>query len=238
MLRPTRLLVALATIAVVAIVGTAAAFAHTGLTPDEAAPGTVITLELSVQNERPDSGTTQVQLLFPDGTPIAVVELPPVEGWTATVDGASLGEPATGVTWTRPDGPPGENPVLPLRLGPLPAEEGRLQFKVVQTYANGDVDRWIEDWPAGAPEPERPGPVLDLVAGGPGDPAPPTTAAPTTATTEAPTTSTEGSTTTTVAAEVDDADDGAPVAALVVGALVIAALAGTGVWFRARRAGR
>jgi Domain of unkown function (DUF1775) len=55
---------------------------------------------------------------------------------------------------------------LPITLGPLPTDPGRLQLKVLQTWSNGDVDHWIDEWPEGAPEPGNPGPVLDLVAGG------------------------------------------------------------------------
>jgi hypothetical protein len=55
-----------------------------------------------------------------------------------------------------------------LTIGPLPDSEGRMQFKVLQTYSDGTEDAWISDWPVGAPEPDKPGPVIDLVAGAPG----------------------------------------------------------------------
>jgi hypothetical protein len=55
-----------------------------------------------------------------------------------------------------------------LTIGPLPDTEGRLQFKVVQTYSDGSEDAWIDDWPEDQPEPPNPGPILDLVAGAPG----------------------------------------------------------------------
>ena len=42
---------------------------------------------------------------------------------------------------------------------------GPLQFKVLQTYDNGDVDRWIEDATEGA---DNPGPVVDVVEAAPG----------------------------------------------------------------------
>ena len=50
----------------------------------------------------------------------------------------------------------------------------QLQFKVLQTYSNGAVDRWIEPWPAGQPEPERPAPVLAVEGATPGQSTSPT----------------------------------------------------------------
>ena len=79
------------------------------------------------------------------------------------------------VTWSRPSGPAGESPQLPIRLGTFPGQPGQVQFKVIQTYADGTVARWIADWPAGAPEPEMPGPVLKLEPGAAGDIPPSTT---------------------------------------------------------------
>jgi hypothetical protein len=138
------------------------------------------------------------------------------------VQGGQVGGPATGVTWTRPSGPNDESPVVALRLGPLPTTPGRLQFKLLQTYSNGAVHRWIDDWPEGAEEPEMPGPVLDLVAGGPGEVPPPTAATTAAPTTGAPATTTTEPTTTTTVAEDDDDDDSFPVLPVVLGAVVVA----------------
>ena len=148
-----------------AVLGQAtAAWAHSEFDPGTVEVGSTPALNLNVENEQSDAGTTGVQLIFPDGTPITVAGLPPVAGWTSTVQGGAVGGTATGITWTRPTGSPAENPALPLTLGPLPDSAKRLQFKVLQTYSNGDVERWIEDWPAGAPEPDKPGPVLEVQA--------------------------------------------------------------------------
>jgi hypothetical protein len=133
-----------------------------------------------------------------------------------------VGGTATGVTWTRPNPPADEDALVSLRLGPLPTTPGRLQFKLLQTYSNGAVHRWIDDWPEGAEEPEMPGPVLDLVPGGPGE-IPPSTAPTTVAsTTGAPATTTTEPTTTTTVAENDDDDDSFPVLPVVLGAVVVA----------------
>jgi uncharacterized protein len=234
--RVLRSLVVGAIVAVSVVAGAGSAWAHAELEPATAAPGSVITLTLEVANEMQGQSTTKVQLLFPDGMPIPVVELPPVAGWTATVDGGSLGpdSTATGVTWSRPTGPAGESPRLPLRLGPLPEVPSRLQFPVLQTYSNGEEVRWIEPNPEGGDEPEHPMPVLTLVAGGPGDPPPPTAA---TTTTVAPSTSstTDAEAQPATTAADDEDDDAAPVGLVVaIIAVLVAAAAGGAWWWRSR----
>jgi periplasmic copper chaperone A len=243
-MRAVRSVVVGAVVAVWVALGAGAAWAHTAFEPSTAAPGTVITLELEVAGEIPGASTTKVQLLFPDGMPIPVVELPPVAGWTATVDGGSLGadSTATGATWTRPSGPPDEDVRLPIRLGPLPETPQRLQFPVLQAYSNGEEVRWIEPNPAGGPEPEHPMAVLELVPGGPGDPPPATVAPATTTTTQPVTSSTTEEILTTTADEGDDGDDGsnAGVVLAVIAAVVV--LGGGGFWWwrsrQARQAGQ
>jgi uncharacterized protein YcnI len=207
------------------------AAAHNEWDPETAAPGSVVDLTLFVEDEQPDAGTTTVELFFP--APITVAALPAVPGWTATPMDGELGGPASGVTWA--GGPAPGDVELPIRLGPLPNEPGRLQFKTVQTYDNGEVDRWIDNWPEGAPEPPAPGPVLDLVPGGPGS-IPATTAS---STTIASTTTTTTASTTTeadqaAAGDTDDSDSN--VVPIVVAAAVILAVAGgVFVFVRSRR---
>jgi periplasmic copper chaperone A len=216
------------------VVAATPAAAHNEWEPSTAAPGSVVDLTLFVEGEQPDAGTTTVELFFP--APITVAALPAVPGWTATLMDGQLGGPASGVTWA--GGPTPGDLELPIRLGPLPGDPGRLQFKTVQAYDNGVVDRWIDVWPEGAPEPPAPGPVLDLVPGGPGS-IPATTAAPTTTT--ASTTTTTASTTTTEADEAaaedtNDDSDGNVVLWVAVAAAVVLAVAGGGfAYLRSRR---
>jgi Domain of unkown function (DUF1775) len=208
------------------------AAAHNEWEPSTAAPGSVVDLTLFVAGEQQDAGTTTVQLFFP--APITVAALPAVSGWTATLMDGQLGAPASGVTWA--GGPAPGDLELPIRLGPLPGEPGRLQFKTVQTYDNGEVDRWIDEWPEGAPEPPAPGPVLDLVPGGPGS-IPATTAAPTT--TAATTTTTAASTTTeagqAAAEDTDDDSDSNVVPWVVAAVVILAAAGGAFAYLRSRR---
>jgi Domain of unkown function (DUF1775) len=222
-----------ATAAAGLVLAAAPAAAHNEWEPGTAAPGSVIDLTLFVEDEQPDAGTTTVELFFP--APITVAALPAVPGWTATPMDGEVGGPASGVTWA--GGPAPSDVELPIRLGPLPSEPGRLQFKTVQTYDNGAVDRWIDEWPEGAPEPPALGPVLDLVLGGTGS-IPATTASPTTTAASTTTTTTAATSTETGQAAADDADDDSSsnVVPWVVGAAVIVAVAGGVVaYLRSRR---
>jgi uncharacterized protein YcnI len=193
-------------------VTTGVAFAHTGWEPDAVAPGTVASLTLSVAAENDDAGTVKVELYFPDGVSFTTVEPTAPAGWTVTTQ--PPGGTGANVTWSRPTGPAGESPQLPIRLGTFPAQPGQVQFKVIQTYADGTIARWISDWPAGAPEPEMPGPVLKLEPGAAGDVPPSTT------TTSAPaTTTTKG----LIAPNptVPDDDDGGSSTGLIIGAVAL-----------------
>jgi len=206
----------------------APAGAHTGFVPDQVAPGSIVTVTLDAADERDAAAMSKVELYFPEGVEVgardATTEAP---GWAATVH-------ADRVEWS---GPPADgDQSFTVTLGPLPAEPGRLQFKVLQTYDNGDVDRWIEDFPAGGPEPEMPGPVLDLVPGAAGEVAPtlpvPTTEASTTTAPE--TTSTVGSSEPVPFTSDDDGDGSGSDGPLVIG-LVVAVLVGTAAFFVWRR---
>jgi uncharacterized protein YcnI len=214
------------------VLAAAPAAAHNEWEPNTAAPGSVVDLTLFIEDEQPDAGTTKVELFFP--APITVAALPATPGWAATPMHGRLGGPASGVTWT--GGPAQGDVELPIRLGPLPGQPGRLQFKTVQAYDNGEVDRWIDEWPEGAPEPPAPGPVLDLVPGGPGSiPATtasaPSTTAPTTTTTAATTTETDQE----AAEDTDHDSDSSVVPWVVAAAAVLVVAAGVFAFLRARR---
>jgi hypothetical protein len=206
------------------------AWAHSGFDPSTVPAASATSVILSVENERSDAGTVKVQLHFPDDARVVLAERPVATGWNVEILGGEVGEPVTDVVWSRPSAAPGDDPALSITLGPFPDGAGRLQFKVLQTYSSGDVDRWIQDWPAGAPEPDRPGPVLEVT--GPA----PTTSAPTIsapATTAAPTTAPATTTTTTAAEPGDGGTNAGLVAAIVV--LALAGLGGLVLAWRRRR---
>jgi uncharacterized protein len=188
------------------------AAAHTGWKPDAAAPGSIASLSLSVAAENDDAGTLKVELYFPEGVDLTTVEPTAPPGWTVAT--RPPGGTGANVTWSRPSGPAGESPQLPIRLGTLPSTPGQVQFKVIQTYADGTVARWIGDWPAGAPEPENPGPVLKLEPGAAGELPPSTTAS-------SSSTSTSRAATTTTTAPAKSGDDDSDSSGLIIGAVAL-----------------
>ena len=167
-MRTTIALVVLAATLVVA----SAASAHVTLQPTEVAPGDFTRLDVRVPNERDDAGTTKVEVQFPPG--FAFVSTEPVPGWTAVVkkrkaakpieaEGEKLTEEVDTITWTG-DGKtgivkPGEFQDFGLSVGMPDAPGETLTFKALQTYAGGEVVRWI-----GPPDSEEPAPQVVLTS--------------------------------------------------------------------------
>lgn len=139
-----------------ALLPVGSASAHVEFDPAKVPAESSPRLDMVVENENP-TGTVKVQLVFPKR--LVVVEIEPVAGWTSAVDGGAFGGSAEGITWSR-ETADAEDPHLPFTIGPVPRKQTKLQFKVIQTYADGSVDRWIEKAVPGAPEPELPMPVL------------------------------------------------------------------------------
>ena len=156
-MKRTLTIFALASAAVVA--SALPASAHVELQPSSAAVGTTTKFNLFVEDEKSDAGTTKIELFFPTGVELTVAAAGVPAGWKVTAQGGAIGSTATGLTWAGPalDG----NANLAVTLGPLPAASSVLSFKVVQTYDNGDTDRWI-----GSAGDSNPGPQLTLVAQG------------------------------------------------------------------------
>jgi uncharacterized protein YcnI len=161
---------------VAAIVGLApAAWAHVTVNPNEAPKGGFAKVSFRVPNERDDSGTTKLEVSFPTDHPIASVAVRPVPGWTYAVTKTKLAQPiksddgdvteaVTKIAWTGGPIKPGEFQEFDVSMGPLPSDVDQLVFKVLQTYASGEVVRWIDEAQPGAAEPDHPAPVLKLTA--------------------------------------------------------------------------
>lgn len=191
MRRRTRVI--LSAVAGFAVIGASSgvAFAHSEISPASAPAGAETELTLKLENERSSASTVKVEMFFPDGQEIVVTKVPDVGEWSGAPQGGpgggpgALGDPAPGITWQRPSGTPSDDLSLTFSLV-LPDRAGTIQMAVLQTYSDGTVDRWIDPWPSGQPEPESPGPRLTLTAA----PAPTSTSAVTTA--SAPTSTTLG----------------------------------------------
>ncbi|HEY1484825.1 MAG TPA: YcnI family protein [Micromonosporaceae bacterium] len=171
-----------------------AAFAHVTVSPSSAAQGSEAVVTFRVPTESPTASTTKVDLNFPYQTePIAVVNVEQVPGWTAVVKQAKLTTPlkdddgnevtsaVSEIIWTA-DSPQsaiqrGQFQQFPIQLGPLPTNTSSIAFKVLQTYSNGNVVRWIEAPVAGQPEPDNPTPILTLTPASGSNASTPATAA-------------------------------------------------------------
>lgn len=146
-----------------------AAQAHVTVQPEEVVAGGFERLDVRVPNERDDSNTTKVEVEFPPGFIFLSTE--PVPGWTSKIERRKLDEPVeeygeefteevdtVSFTATGDGVAPGEFQDFGLSAG-LPEEPGRLTFKALQSYDNGDVVRWI-----GSEDAEEPAPILTLAA--------------------------------------------------------------------------
>lgn len=155
------------------------ASAHVTVNPREATKGGFAKLAFRVPNERPDSGTTKLEVSFPVEHPLAHVNVRPVAGWAYTIERQKLAKPIPSeepgeeavteyiskITWEGGTIGPGEFQEFEVSGGPLPDDVDQIVFKAVQTYASGEVVRWIEEPAASGEEPEHPAPILSLVSG-------------------------------------------------------------------------
>ena len=154
------------------------ALAHVTVSSTDAAPGGFGKLVFRVPNESDDATTTKLQVQLPTDTPFASVSTKPMPGWTVDaeptklpepvdVDGATVTEAVTTVTWTAQRGggiAPDQFAEFEISVGPFPDDVESMSFPATQTYDDGEVVKWNQPVKPGAPEPEHPAPALDLTA--------------------------------------------------------------------------
>jgi uncharacterized protein YcnI len=156
--------------------------AHVTVSSSDAVQGGHAEISFRVPTESDTAATVKLQVAFPTDTPIASVSVLPHPGWTYKVTrapvaapvpdghGGQVTEAVSQIEWSAagPDTAvkPGEYEVFRVSAGPLPKTD-RVVFKVLQTYGDGQVVRWIDE-PAveGAPEPGHPAAVLALSPAG------------------------------------------------------------------------
>jgi uncharacterized protein YcnI len=131
----------------------AAAQAHIQVTPSTVAPGDAAKFTVLVPGER-DSETVKVELQMPSGLLPFSYEDP--AGWKRSLVKASNGS-VERVVWT--GRAPSDGFTEFSFLAGTPEKPGELQFKALQTYADGTVVRWI-----GAPDSENPAAVVKVDA--------------------------------------------------------------------------
>ena len=168
---------ALAAIASLGLLATPA-FAHVTVNPSEANQGGYTKVAFRVPNETDNALTTQIEVVIPTDHPIASVSVRPHPGWSYTVektklttpittdDGNKVEEAVSKITWKGGSIKPGEFDEFEVSMGPLPDSVDSITFKVLQTYSNGDIVRWIDEAAPGAKEPDHPAPVLKLIKAG------------------------------------------------------------------------
>ncbi|MFP5376124.1 MAG: YcnI family protein [Acidimicrobiia bacterium] len=173
-----RRLVPVAVALLTAVAAAVPAAAHVTVNPREVPKGSFAKLAFRMPNERPDSGSVKLEVTFPPEHPFRSVSVRPQPGWAFTVEKTALAtpieregrEPVTEVvskiTWTGGPVNPDEFEEFEVSAGPMPEDADELVFKAVQTYASGEVVRWIEEATPGGEEPEHPAPVLRLTGDG------------------------------------------------------------------------
>ena len=134
------------------------ASSHVEVRPKRAPAGSEARLTLEVENERSTSATRRVDVQLPAGVTSAAGQK--LRGWKLRLRPAS-GAPRRMILTA----PPGseltghEASRFRFTIG-LPSDGGRrIAFKVLQTYDNGEVVRWI-----GPPGASEPAPTLRLTA--------------------------------------------------------------------------
>ena len=165
-------------LAVLGFAGTAGA--HVTISPNSATSGGDVRIAFRVPTESDTASTVKLEVAIPTDKPIPVVATMPMPGWTVatektklatpvkTDDGDTITEAISRITWTASPAAgikPGQFQEFPVSLESLPSS-GRLVFKVLQTYSDGTVVRWIDEAGEGQPEPEHPAPVLTLARSG------------------------------------------------------------------------
>jgi uncharacterized protein len=132
-----------------------------------------------VPNESAAASTVELQVQFPQSTPIASVLAQPHAGWRVSTTTAKLATPihtddgditqaVSTITW-RADSkatgiPVGQFDQFTVLAGQLP-DAASLTFPAIQTYSDGTVVKWIEvAAPGSTTEPDHPAPVLALAA--------------------------------------------------------------------------
>jgi periplasmic copper chaperone A len=151
--------------ALAALIAAPIAAAHVTVNPSTAAAGSFARFDVRVPTER-DVDTTEVTLQLPEG--LFFVSFQPKPGWTRTVKMEQLAQPVevfgdeitervASVTWSGGRIAPGEFDEFGMSAR-MPEQAGtELVFPALQTYAGGEVVRWI-----GPPDADEPAPRIEV----------------------------------------------------------------------------
>ncbi|MGW5639809.1 DUF1775 domain-containing protein [Streptomyces sp. NPDC003832] len=234
-LRRTGVLGAVALTAVVATAGSAAAHADVEAKGARALDQNA-ELVFTAASESASAGISKLEVVLPEGiNPEDITYESGPDGW-------ELAATSRGYTVSGPKLAVGTDVEYVVTVRQLP-DTKTLIFKTLQTYSDGQVDRWIEEEEESGGDGHghgHPAPRLELKAAAPGaesvSPTPteePTSAAPSAGPAAGGTPDQESA---TPAAAAGQDDDGMSVAVPIgIGAAVLVALAGGWWWFRSRK---
>jgi uncharacterized protein YcnI len=171
---------AIAAASALVLVGAAtSASAHVTVSSPDAKPGGYAKVVFRVPSESDSASTTKLVVTLPKDHPFASVGAQVKDGWKVEktkeklaapvkVGDVTLSEAITTVTWTSVPGgvgvPPNDFDEFALSVGRLPEGVDSLNFPAVQTYRDGEVEKWVELAKDGADKPEHPAPSLKLTA--------------------------------------------------------------------------
>jgi len=136
------------------------AWAHVQVTATPGSPGaTNATLKITAAGESGTAGTSKLDVVADPAIPADQVTLASgPSGWTLAPNSDG------GFTLSGPALAKGAEADISLTVKQLP-NAAQVTFKIVQTYSDGQVVRWIElPGPDGA-EPDNPAPIVKLTAG-------------------------------------------------------------------------
>jgi uncharacterized protein YcnI len=160
-----KLVVAVGTVGLAALVWASVASAHARISPAVVEKDAPEVFTLSVPTEKEGATTTTIALTVPSDFPIDSVESPP-PGWTMKVNATGSGEEATiqGVTWSGGHVPTGQAAMF--RFAAQANTTGSITFGVRQTYSDGSVVDWNGSESSDTPSPQVKS--LDSLGGGAG----------------------------------------------------------------------
>ena len=138
----------------------APAWAHVQVEADPGSPGASdATLKIMAAGESGTAGTNKLEVVADPAIPadqVTLVSGP--SGWTLTPGAAG------GFTLAGPALAKGDDANVSVKVKQLP-NAPQVTFKVVQTYSDGEVVRWIELAGADGKEPDNPAPIVKLTPG-------------------------------------------------------------------------
>ena len=220
---------ALAGVGVLALAGPA--LAHVEVSANKSTAGASdVTLTFNGEAENDAAGIKSERVVLPTGlTPADVTLVKAPAGWkfTRNDDGFTVAGKALKI---------GTDAVWSVKIAKLPAGKTTLDFKTLETYGNGEVDRWIELQEAGQDEPDHPAPQLKLKAA-PAT-APSSSAAVVASPSAAPPATTPAATATTAVATDPASSDGGSSTWWIWVIVVVVVLAAGGLFALRRRSAR